>query len=185
MERAGRPTKSLEDWVDEGLKLLAQQGVDAVKVERLATALGVTKGSFYWHFRDRDALLAAMLERWEAISTQAVMVRIDAIGGTPAERLRTLIQSTSQIKRAARIEHAIRAWASRDKSARTVLQGVDATREAYVEGLLIEHGLSVAHAKLRARVLHLALIGEFAWVSHGGAPSGGEPWQELVELVLG
>jgi AcrR family transcriptional regulator len=185
MERAGKLTKSLEDWVDEGLKLLAQQGVDAVKVERLATSLGVTKGSFYWHFRDRDALLEGLLTRWEVITTQAVIERIDAEGGSAAERLTSLIRSASQSKRGARLEQEIRAWAARDKHARAVLQTVDTKREAYVQGLLVEHGLSPAHAKARARILYLALIGEYAWVSHGGSPSGGEPWQEFVQLVLG
>jgi AcrR family transcriptional regulator len=185
MERAGKPTKSLEDWVDEGLKLLAQQGVDAIKVERLATALGVTKGSFYWHFRDREALLDAMLARWELITTQSVVARIDAVGGSAAERLTTLIQTASQSKRGPRLDQAIRAWAARDKHARSVLQAVDTKREGYVQALLVEHGLSTAHSKARARMLYLALIGEYAWVSHGGSPSGGEPWQELVQLVLG
>jgi AcrR family transcriptional regulator len=184
MERAGKLTKSLEDWVDEGLRLLAQQGVEAVKVERLAATLGVTKGSFYWHFGDRAALLQALLARWEAITTQAVIDRVDAEGGNAAERLTTLIRSTFQSKRGPRLDQAIRAWAARDKSARSVLQTVDAKREAYVTALLVEHGLSNGTAKVRARVLYLALIGEYAWVSHGGPPSGDEPWQELVQLVL-
>jgi AcrR family transcriptional regulator len=185
MERAGKATKTLEDWVDEGLKLLAQQGVDAVKVERLAIALGVTKGSFYWHFRDREALLDALLKRWESHSTQLVIERVDASGGTAAERLRTLIVSTSQSRRAARIEQAIRAWGARDKHVRSVLQALDTKREAYVQALLVEHGLPVARAKSRSRMLYLALIGEYAWISHGGSPSGVEPWEELVQLILG
>jgi AcrR family transcriptional regulator len=185
MERAGQLTKSREDWVDEGLKLVAQQGIDAVKVERVATALGVTKGSFYWHFRDRDALLKALLTRWEAIATQSVIARVDASGGTAADRLTTLIQSVSQSTRAARYEQAIRAWAARDKHAKAVVQTVDAKREAYVQALLVEHGLPAARAKTRARMLYLALLGEYACVSLGASPSGSEPWQELVRLVLG
>lgn len=175
----------MADWVDEGLRVLAQQGVDAVKVERLATALGVTKGSFYWHFSDRAALLQALLARWEAISTQAVIARVDAEGGSAAQRLTSLIRSSFQSKRGPRLDQAMRAWAARDKQARSVLQTVDSKREAYVTRLLIEHGLSNAVAKARTRALYLALIGEYAWVSHGGPPSGDEAWQELVRLVLG
>ena len=167
------------------MTLLGQSGVDAVKVEPIARTLGVTKGSFYWHFRDRDALLAAILEHWSAIATQAIIDRVDALGGTPASRLATLIETSSQGKRGPRIEQAIRAWGAHDPKARAVLSAVDARREAYVRGLLCEHGLSKLQAAQRARILYLALIGEFAWVSHGGTASGPAPWQELVRLVLG
>jgi AcrR family transcriptional regulator len=145
-----KESKSAEDWIEAGLALLSQQGVEAVKVERLAIALGVTKGSFYWHFRDRAALLSAMLARWQAVSTAAMIERIDAVGGSAASRLATLIEATSQSKRAARVEQAIRAWGARDKQARAVLAAVDSHREAYVQRMLQEHGLSEAHAKARA-----------------------------------
>ena len=188
MERASKAAskaqKSSQDWVEAGLLLLGQQGVEAVRVEALARTLGVTKGSFYWHFRDRDALLAAILAHWQTIATQAIIDRVDALGGTPAARVTALIQTTSQGKRGARVEHAIRAWGALDKQARAVLQVVDTRREEYVRSLLIEHGLAPARAAQRARILYLALIGEFAWISHGGSASGASPWQELVRLVL-
>jgi AcrR family transcriptional regulator len=177
--------KSAQDWVDAGLQLLAQQGADAVKVEPLARELGVTKGSFYWHFRDRSALLEAILAHWQAIATQAVIDRIDALGGSAAERLRTLLETTARGKRAARIEHAVRAWGARDRQVRSVLQAVDERREDYVRALLVEHGLAPQKAQHRARILYLALIGEFAWISHGGTPSGPEPWVEIIDLILG
>ncbi len=145
----------------------------------------MTKGSFYWHFRNRDALLAALLARWQEVATQAIIDRVDAIGGTAAARLTALVESTHRGKRAARVENAIRAWAAWDRQARAALQAVDARREAYVRDLLIEHGLSASRATDRARILYLALIGEFAWVSHGGAPSGAGPWDEAVRLLLG
>jgi AcrR family transcriptional regulator len=187
MERTERPSKaskSAQDWVEAGFALLAQQGIEAVRVEALARTLGVTKGSFYWHFRDRDALLAALLTHWQSIATQAVIDRLDALGGTAAARVNALVQTTRHGQRAARIEHAIRAWAALDKQARAALQVVDARREEYVRNLLVEHGLSSVRAAQRARILYLALIGEFAFIAHGGSASGAGPWQELVRLVL-
>jgi AcrR family transcriptional regulator len=184
MDRAKKTSKDADDWVQAGLLLLAKQGIDAVKVERLAAALGVTKGSFYWHFRDRDALLSALLVRWQAISTQAIIERVSSVGGTPKERLTALVDATSQSKRAPQVEQAVRAWAARERQARVVLEAVDSQREAYVRDLLVEHGLSPLLAQQRARVLYLALIGEFVWVSHGGQPSGTGPWHELVRLLL-
>jgi hypothetical protein len=81
-------------------------------------------------------------------------------------------------------EQAIRAWGASDASARAALESVDKKREAYVRALLIGNGLPGPLAGKRARLLYLALISEFAVVSHGGKPSGKGPFQELVRLVL-
>ncbi|MET0387197.1 MAG: helix-turn-helix domain-containing protein, partial [Polyangiales bacterium] len=83
---SSKDLKTARDWVTAGLAVLAQQGADAIKVEPLARELGVTKGSFYWHFRDRDALLKAILSHWQTVATAARLARVDALGGTPAER---------------------------------------------------------------------------------------------------
>lgn len=184
MDRLTKPTRSAEDWLHAALAMLGRDGADAVKVEPLARELGVTKGSFYWHFRDRGALLRGVLELWKSIATQAIIDRVDALGGAPAAKLQALVEGTSQSKRAARVEHAIRAWAAHDRLARAAVQGIDAKREAYVRDLLIEHGISEVHATARARILYLALIGEFAWISHGGQASGPAPWNEIVRLML-
>src|SRR5690606_27695040 len=82
---------SAEDWAQAALDLIAEQGVAAVAVEPLARRLGVTKGSFYWHFPSRDALLQAALERWESFEQQSVFGTLEAIPN-PRERLRNLFQ---------------------------------------------------------------------------------------------
>jgi AcrR family transcriptional regulator len=185
METGEGTMSTADEWVSKGLSVLAERGEEAVRVEPLAKALGVTKGSFYWHFRDRQALLDAMLVSWQTIATQSIIDAIDKFGGTPAARLTELIGRTSQRPKAAALEQAIRAWAARSPQARAALEAVDEKREGYVRDLLIAHGLSKSMAARRSRILYLALIGEFAWVSHGGKPSGRPPWDELVGLVLG
>ena len=80
---------SADDWAQAALDLVAEQGVSAVAVEPLARRLGVTKGSFYWHFPSRDALLQAALERWEANEQESVFGSLEAVPD-PAERLRAL-----------------------------------------------------------------------------------------------
>ena len=87
-ERKGR--LSAEDWAQAALDLIAEQGVAAVAVEPLARRLGVTKGSFYWHFPSRDALLQAALERWESVEQEAVFGTLEAIPD-PRERLRDAV----------------------------------------------------------------------------------------------
>src|SRR5690606_27509036 len=88
-ERTGR--LSAEDWAQAALELIAEQGVAAVAVEPLARRLGVTKGSFYWHFPSREALLQAALERWETVEQQAVFGTLERVPD-PRERLRSLFQ---------------------------------------------------------------------------------------------
>jgi AcrR family transcriptional regulator len=86
MGRIGR-----EEWIREALKLLLAEGIGGVRVEPLALRLKVTKGSFYWHFKDRAALHAAMLAHWQRIATRAIAERVDQAGGTPRAKLRRLI----------------------------------------------------------------------------------------------
>src|ERR1700716_4409151 len=75
-------------WIDEGLRALAAGGPDAVRIEPLAQTLGVTRGGFYWHFNDRNALLEEILDRWERATTEEVMERLEREGGDARARLR-------------------------------------------------------------------------------------------------
>lgn len=93
--RADRARLSSADWEAGALDLLAEQGVSAVAVEPLARRLGVTKGSFYWHFPSREALLKAALERWEKLDEETVFEPLEEIVD-PAERLRELFVRTSK-----------------------------------------------------------------------------------------
>src|SRR3954453_20888760 len=80
--KAGAETKAgRQDWIAAALGLLGRGGIDAGRVEPLAEKLGVTKGSFYWHFKDRDALHLAMLETWRAETTANVIARVEAESG--------------------------------------------------------------------------------------------------------
>src|ERR671934_2749006 len=81
-----KPRLSRERWIEAALDALADGGVAAVAVEPLAVRLGVTKGSFYWHFRDRDQLLAAALKEWERTGTEELIKRLDQIAD-PRARL--------------------------------------------------------------------------------------------------
>jgi AcrR family transcriptional regulator len=147
------PHLEAQDWVEAGLQELADQGVDGVRIERLAKALGVTKGSFYWHFRDRDALLTAMLALWRRRATLDVIERLDRTEETPMERFRTLMRLQYRGRRArqgAAVELTMRLWARRDKAARAAMQEVDALRLRYIAGLIQDCGAPAAEAEARA-----------------------------------
>ena len=173
-----------QQWLAAAWQELARHGVASVRVEPLAARLGVTKGSFYWHYRDRAALLAALLADWEQRATQSVIALVDASSEAPRERLAELLRLTTSAPEAPDVEHAIRAWGTHDASVRKRLARIDKRREGYVEDLLVAAGVPRENAGLRARALYLAVIGEYARVAHGGAPTSRATWTELLARML-
>src|SRR5687768_16748162 len=102
-------------WITEGLRALAAGGPDAVRVEALAQALSVSKGGFYWHFSDRSALLAEMLDTWERVAIDDVIERVDSEEGDARARLRRLFElAVAAGAPLLEIDLAIRDWARRD-----------------------------------------------------------------------
>ena len=127
-------------WIDEGLRALAAGGPDAVRIESLAQALGVTKGGFYWQFEDRRALLEEMLDTWERVSVDEVIERIEDEGGNAREKLRRLSAIASSTNEALRIDPlsidlAIRDWARREQAVAKRLRRVDNRRMDYMRSL--------------------------------------------------
>ena len=124
-------------WIDEGLRALAAGGPDAVRIEALARALGVTKGGFYWHFDDRRALLEEMLDTWERVSVDEVIERVEGGGGDARAKLRRLfaLASSGEGPDLLRIDLAVRDWSRRDKTVATRLRRVDNRRMDYMRSL--------------------------------------------------
>lgn len=170
------------DWVHAGLAMLAAGGIDAVRVERLANALKVTKGSFYWHFRDRPALLDAMLDAWQAQATGDIIDRVEALGGDASARLAALLSIV--FRSDGRLEMAVRDWASRDAAAREAQAIVDQRRLAYVEKLFLEHGFDAREAGARARFAYQALIGQFSLGSQGGDEGIGQLREVILPMLI-
>ena len=117
-----------ERWVEEGLRVLAAGGVDAVRVEALAKALGVTKGGFYGYFKDRAALLTAMLDTWERECVDDVLDRVEREHDDPLDRARLAGQLTFSGDRLLPIDLAVRDWARRDPAVAERLHRVDNRR---------------------------------------------------------
>jgi AcrR family transcriptional regulator len=117
-----------EKWVEEGLKALAAGGVEAVRVEALAKALGVTKGGFYGYFADRGALLEAMLDTWERECIDDVLDSIERAGGDALDKVRLAGRLTFSRDRLWPIDLAVRDWARRDQAVAERLRRVDNRR---------------------------------------------------------
>jgi AcrR family transcriptional regulator len=148
---------SAEDWAMAALDVIAEQGLAAVAVEPLARRLGVTKGSFYWHFPSREALLVAALERWEAIEQEAVFGKLEAVSD-PRSRLRDLFQLVahelkphviySELLKA--LDHPV---------VRPVLDRVSKRRLDYLTASFRQAGLGRVDAQNRARLAYAAYVG--------------------------
>ena len=173
-ERLGR-----QEWIDAGLRAMADAGVDAVRVERLAETLGVTKGSFYWHFRDRGALLSALVEAWRDRATTNIISQVEAGGGDAVIKLRALFSITTRSD--GRLDLAMRSWASQDDKAREILKSVDQKRYAYLKALLGDVGFDPPAAAARARFAYNALIGQFV-MGRTGAPRDAS--SETLDIIL-
>jgi AcrR family transcriptional regulator len=154
-------TNGSQDWVSAGLDALAEGGIDGVRVEVVAQRLGVTKGGFYRRYRDRRALLDAMLETWVAGRIDAIQRQTELGGETPRERLRSLIRLFSERLNAQglSIELAIRQWARSDEVAAEAVARVDEVRLASVAGLYERLGFPKTEAQARGVLLYTFIFG--------------------------
>ena len=152
-----RTRLSAEDWEEAALGLIADQGVGALAVEALARQLGVTKGSFYWHFRTREALLQAALERWEQYGEREVLGQIEAIPD-PRERLPELFRRVAHELRPHRVYAAL-LKALDHPLVVPVMARVSQRRTDFLNTAYREAGLPPEAAINRARLTYAAYVG--------------------------
>lgn len=160
------------DWIRHGLATLTHEGPGALKVGPMSAKLGVSRGSFYWHFEDLDAFKTQLLEAWTRSSTDRVIEDLDARPGDPA-RLRRLLEAGFRGRR--RLDRAMRAWAAHDAVAAEAVAAVDARRVGRVAKLLEDAGVEAEAARRRAVFLYWAYLGQAAVMDPAQAtlPAGG------------
>lgn len=150
-------------WILAGFRALSARGPVALKAESLARELGVSKGSFYWHFANIKAFQVAMIDYWVAVATEGIIDAVDAGAETAAERLALLVQLATEPPPeevgGQRAEGAIRCWGRADAMVAERLRAVDSARIDYCENLFMAHGLAAAKAQLHGRLLYGGLIG--------------------------
>lgn len=181
------PPLARRDWVVAALAVLAEGGVSAVKVDRLAGRMKVSRGSFYWHFKARADLLAAMLDFWENELTGALIERADGLPD-PATRLRSVAAEALQRRSFGldvdRVEEALRSWATQDAAAGARMREVDRVRVDYLERELVALGQPRGQAARRARLLYLALIGLFGARGYNPDLADDAAYAELVDMIV-
>ncbi len=168
-------------WVEEGLSALAVGGPDAVRIEPLAQALGVTKGGFYGYFPDRRALLKEMLETWERRVIDEVIERVEGEGGDAKARLRRLFAlASSSAGELLKVELAIRDWARRDKAVARRLRRIDNRRMQYMRSLFGAFCRDDDDVEARCLLAFSLFIGSpFITADHDGRSRG-----DVLELAL-
>lgn len=157
-----------DEWVGAAVAALARDGAAGVKVEVLARDLGVTKGSFYWHFADRPALLAAVLERWEAGALEELEAAASL--SAPEERVGALLRSLARPS-AGVADAEVFAWARRDRSVAERAWEVERARVVFLKAQLAEMGASLVDAHRRAEAGYLAAV---SWLERAGRT----PWMK-------
>ncbi len=154
-DRVGRLTA--DDWAQAALDLIAEQGVASVAVEPLARRLGVTKGSFYWHFPSRDALLVAALERWEKVEQETVFGKLEAIPD-PSLRLRALFEVVAHEYKS-HVIYSELLKALDHPAVQPVIGRVSQRRLDYLTASFRQAGLTRTQAQHRARLAYAAYVG--------------------------
>ena len=148
---------SRDDWITHGLRTLAKDGANALKVGPMATRLKVSRGSFYWHFRDIGDFRAQLLQSWQERSTDQVIRDLDARQAEP-DRLRTFMKRAFAGKRD--LDRAVRSWAAEDQEVAGIVAAVDARRVAYIAKMLVSAGVESKKAPPRAAFLYWAYLGQ-------------------------
>lgn len=146
-----------DDWLRAGLDLLAEEGINGIKIQRLCDRLGVTKGSFYWHFPSRDALLQAALERWENVEQEALFGALEKVTD-PHERLRALIQMVAA-EIPSHVIYSALLQALDHPIVQPVIGRMSERRLQYLTSAFRQVGFEPAKAKHRARLAYSAYVG--------------------------
>jgi len=161
-KEALRHDRGPNKWLDAAIKTLIEEGVEAVRVERLATRMGFSRGSFYHHYQDREALLKAVLEHYLQINHQNLVEMLPVLKGTPQDKLWTLWTATAS-QEFRDYDWAIRMWGMHDKHVAEVLKKIDVKRMEVMIGLFMEMGFTEDEANIRAALAYHGSLGDRAF----------------------
>ncbi|MCP3732740.1 TetR/AcrR family transcriptional regulator [Sphingomonas sp. MG17] len=155
-------TLSTRDWINAAKALLIREGIDAVKVDRIARMCGVTRGGFYWRFRNRAELLDELLNEWVQTNTTPLLDALNSTG-TPAERFERVASLwLEETQFDPRFDTAVRGWAVHDARAADVVRRIDQQRVDAFVALFLDAGYDPTIALVRARTTYFLQVGYYA-----------------------
>lgn len=171
-----------QDWIDFAVATLAREGADALKADVLARKLGVSRGSFYWHFTDLGDFHAQVIEHWRQTTTEAIIADIEQ-HDSRERRLDALLRRA--FAHGAALEIRMRAWADANPIAARAVAEVDRRRRDYLEKLLVEAGITPPVAAARAQLLYWTYLGAALSRTRSPAEQVNQIVAELKLLALG
>ncbi len=174
---------SVEDWLQAGYTLLAEQGVRALKVESLCNQVGATRGSFYWHFEDMDGYRAALVESWNTFLEQDRygLTELDAL--PPRERLSAMMIALVSPQHWM-LERAMREWARTDPVAAANVRAADRRLIRSVAKAYVDYGFSTDDARLRAELTFAAGIGLLHLAGSAAQAQRAAQRERFLDLML-
>ncbi|KJZ18611.1 TetR/AcrR family transcriptional regulator [Loktanella sp. S4079] len=183
-ERGWRGSPEL--WINAAYDALIDKGVDGVKILPLAETLGLSRTSFYWFFENRKQLLAALIERWEARTTEALIRATSDYAATETEAMLNVISTfLSEDVFDTRLELAVRAWAQQDADVLRRLQEADQCRLDSLREMLMRWGHSDEDADVRARTIYLVQVGYISMRVHEPIAERLARFPNYVEIYTG
>jgi AcrR family transcriptional regulator len=169
-------------WVDAALQALATGGPGAVRVEALAARLGVSKGGFYWHFKDRQALLEEMLDTWEKAVVEDVIASVESRPTDPRAKLQQLFELAPSVDFA--VELALRDWSRRDSDVSERLHRIDNRRMGYLRSLFGQFCVDENDVEARSMLAFSLFIGSYFIAAEHGEKTRSQVLQLAIDRLL-
>ena len=164
-------------WLDEAYKMLVESGVESVKVMPLAKALKMSRTSFYWHFEHREALLNALIQRWEKKNTGNLIAQTERYAESISEAVLNLFDCWINPELFdARLDFAIRNWAQQAPDLKKTLERTDQERINAIRAMFIRFDFSEEQADTRAHTIYYTQIGYISMMVE-------EPWAERLKRM--
>ena len=183
VETSRKTARTKADWFSAAEDVLVAEGVEAIRIDHLCQQLDVTKGSFYWHFKDRDQFLEALLDYWAEQSTQTVIGNRSYPDDPPA-RIRAVAEDIVRRDLAGMDPH-IRSWTQYDPRRAKVVASVDKLRFGFLRDLFVAAGYPADEAALRAQCLYRYALGEQFILARESKAQRLRRMHTQIDLLLG
>jgi AcrR family transcriptional regulator len=184
MAKARAPRLSVDDWIQAGYAILAEEGIKALKLEHLCARLGVTKGSFYWHFSDMAGYRSALIEAWGQLRDEDRRHFATLSDGSPRQRLSQMMTALVS-PRHWTLERAMREWARTDEAVAASVRASDARVLDAVRQAFVDHGFDAEEADVRANATFAAGIGFLHLAGSRPSVRAAARRERFLDIMLG
>ncbi|ULE33479.1 TetR/AcrR family transcriptional regulator [Mycobacterium sp. IDR2000157661] len=184
MANARAARLSVDDWIQAGFGILAEEGLTALKLDRLCARVGATKGSFYWHFTDMASYRAVLVAAWGELRDDDRRHFTTMADAPPRQRLSQMMTALVDTRHWT-LERAMREWARTDDAVAASVRASDARVVSAVRQAFVDDGFDDDEAEVRANATFAAGIGFLHLSGSRPSPRGAAGWERFLEIMLG